>query len=85
MDNILPFTARAPKPIKKKWVGPIEAERARCIAVLTSPAAQGVWAVAAQTMLTETAASAQSIIEFLKQTRASVHAEWAADIATGTL
>jgi hypothetical protein len=83
-ENILAFVRPEPKPTRSTWVGPIEAERLRCISVLTSAAAQGHWATAARTMLTETAESADYIIAFLMQERAGVRAEFEADIRSRT-
>jgi hypothetical protein len=82
MNNVIPF-ARPAKP--KRYTGPIQAERERCIAIFTAPEARGVWESAARILATETDMSAEQIVAALRSARAEVKAEIAADIAAGRL
>jgi hypothetical protein len=81
--NILAFARRATKPTQVAWVGPIEAERERCIAVFTSPHAQGTWVEMARVLARETAWTAEVIVAKLKEARDAVLAEVDVDIAAG--
>jgi hypothetical protein len=83
MANVLTFSARPPKQALKQWIGPIHAERERCLAVCLHPAAQGHWGNVARTFLCETAAGADEIIVRLEEIRAKVHAELKAELAAG--
>jgi hypothetical protein len=82
-NRVIQFKARSPKPATKPWVGPIQAERERCLAVCLDLAAQGHWGSVARTLLCETAMSAEAIIDSMQRIRAQVRAEIDADIAAG--
>ena len=82
-DKVIQFTARPPKPALTPWVGPVQAERERCLAVCLHPEAQGHWGNAARALLCETAMGAGEIIERLKSWRAESAAEIQADLAAG--
>jgi hypothetical protein len=84
-SKILAFTARPPKAALKPWIGPLQAERERCLAVCLDPTARGHWGNFARTLLCETSMSAEAIIDTLKNIRAETQAEIKADIAAGTL
>jgi len=84
INKVIQFAARPPKTAPKPWVGPIQAERERCLAVCLHPAAQGHWGKFASSLLRETALSADAIIDTLKNIRAEVRTEIEADIAAGT-
>jgi hypothetical protein len=84
-DNVIQFAARPVKPALKPWVGPVQAERERCLAVCLHSAAQGHWGSVARTLLCETALSADAIIDSLINIRAETAAEIKADLAAGTL
>jgi hypothetical protein len=83
MTNVLTLSARPRRPAHKPWVGPIEAERERCLAVCLHPAARGHWGSVARTLLCETALSAEDIIDMLKNMRAETAAEIQVDLAAG--
>jgi hypothetical protein len=82
-SNVLTFARPAPKPTHTAWVGPIEAERERCIAVFTSPHAQGTWTEMACILTRETAWSAEVIVAKLKESHDAILAEIVVDIASG--
>jgi hypothetical protein len=82
-SKVLAFTVRPPKAAPKPWVGPIQAERERCLAVCLHPAAQGHWGSVARTLLCETALSADAIIDSLENIRAETSAEIQVDLAAG--
>jgi hypothetical protein len=82
-SKVLAFTVRPPKAAPKPWVGPIQAERERCLAVCLHPAARGHWGNVARTLLCETTLSAEDIIDKLQSIRADVAAEIQADLAAG--
>jgi hypothetical protein len=83
-SNVVQFALRAPKAVRKPYVGPIEAERERCIAVFLSLHSQGPWADMAKTLVRETDHDAEYIVAFIQQACAAARAEMAAEIAAGT-
>jgi hypothetical protein len=82
-NQVIQFKPRPPKAATQRWIGPIEAERERCLTVCLHPAAQGNWSNAARVLLCETAMSAEAIIENLKSWRAESTAQLCADFAAG--
>jgi hypothetical protein len=84
INTVIQFKARPAKATLKPWIGPIQAERERCLAVCLDPASLGHWGNLARTLLCETALSAEGIIDRLKSVRADVAAEIKADLAAGT-
>jgi len=82
-SNILAFARPATKPTQRTWVGPIQAERERCIRIFTSEYAQGPWAEMARALARETAWSAEVIVAKLKESSDETHAAIAADVAAG--
>jgi hypothetical protein len=85
-NRVIQFKARPAKAATpKRWVGPIEAERERCLQVCLHTAAQGHWGSVARTLLCETAMSAEAIIDSMQRIRAEVLTEIDADIAAGLL
>ena len=84
-NNVIQFKARPPKPALKPWVGPVQAERNRCLAVCLDPASQGHWGSFARILLCETPLSAEDIVDRLKSLRANVAAEIQADLVSGLL
>jgi hypothetical protein len=82
-NTVIQFAARPPKQALKRWTGPIQAERERCLAVCLHPAARGHWGSVARTFLCETAAGADEIIERLEAIRAKVHTELKEELAAG--
>jgi len=82
-NKVIQFAARPPKRAQKPWVGPIQAERERCVAVLLDPSAAGHWGRAARTLLCETSMSASAIIDTLKNIRAEVRTELESEFAAG--
>jgi len=81
-SNVLEFRSRPPK--QARWVGPIAAERERCIAIFTSEAAQGAWAEAAKVLARSTDDTAAAIVEKLSEWRTASRAELLAELARET-
>jgi hypothetical protein len=82
MNNILQFAAR-PKPKAKGYISLSQAERARCVAILLSPEAQGSFAAIARDLAVDTDLSADDAVDVLRTVRATVKAELATEIAAG--
>jgi hypothetical protein len=82
-SQVIQFRARPPKATRKPWIGPIEAERERCIEALGAPECHGHWRSAAARFLRTTDMPAGEIIDAVKAIRAEVAAEIQADIAAG--
>jgi hypothetical protein len=83
-SKVIQFAARPPKSAPKLWIGPLQAERERCLAVCLDPVARGHWGNVARILLCETALSAGEIIDRLKCIRAEVRTEIDADTSAGT-
>lgn len=85
MSNVLHFSPRPPSPVRKPYVGPLQAERERCAEVFQSPFAQGPWAEAARRLIFETGYPSSHVIALLKVWSDRVDAKIQADMADGRL